>query len=138
MPISTLNFFWLTDPHDLQGKISYGGGWIVRWDKRGGLFFLTTDDQVMKAELNLSAHSLQVQSLRPLFQINLADTPAPLFDVTSEPACPGGAARAGSSSISVLLNRRGIAAQVDCAGERPCASPKLRARVKSITYKGVV
>jgi hypothetical protein len=38
----------------------------------------------MKAELNLSAHSLQVQSLRPLFQINLADTPAPLFDVTSD------------------------------------------------------
>ena len=65
-------------------QISHGGGWIVRWDKKGDLFFLTTGNQRMKAELNLSAQSLQVKSLRPLFQINLADTPAPLFDVSAD------------------------------------------------------
>jgi hypothetical protein len=87
-------------------QISHGGGWIVRWGKKGDLFFLTTGNQVMKAELNLNAHSLQVKSLRPLFQINLADTPAPLFDVTADgqhilAVTP---ARTDSSSISVLLN----------------------------------
>jgi len=92
----------------LGGKyqISQRGGWIVRWDKKGDLFFLTTGNQLMKAELNLSPQSLQVKSLRPLFQVNLADTPAPLFDVTADgqrflAVTP---ARAESSSISLLLN----------------------------------
>jgi len=87
-------------------QISHGGGWIVRWDKKGDLFFLTTGNQLMKAELNLSAQSLQVESLRPLFQINLADTPAPLFDVSADgqrvvAVTP---ARTESNSISLLLN----------------------------------
>jgi hypothetical protein len=87
-------------------QISHGGGWIVRWDKKGDLFFLTTGNQLMKAELNLSAQSLQVKSLRPLFQINLADTPAPLFDVSADgqrvvAVTP---ARTESNSISLLLN----------------------------------
>ena len=87
-------------------QISQGGGWIVRWDKKGDLFFLTTGNQLMKAELNLSAQSLQVKSLRPLFQVNLADTAAPLFDVTADgqrlvAVTP---ARAESSSISLLVN----------------------------------
>jgi hypothetical protein len=61
---------------------------------------------VTKAELNLGAQSLQVKSLRPLFQMNLADTPAPLFDVSADgqrvlAVTP---ARAESSSISLLLN----------------------------------
>jgi hypothetical protein len=87
-------------------QISQRGGWLVRWDKKGDLFFLTTGNQLTKAELNLSAQSLQVKSLRSLFQINLADTPAPLFDVTADgqrflAVTP---ARAESSSISLLLN----------------------------------
>ena len=87
-------------------QISHGGGWLVRWDKKGDLFFLTIGNQLMKAELNLTAQSLQVKSLRPLFQMNLADTPAPLFDVTADgqrllAVTP---ARAESSSISLLLN----------------------------------
>jgi eukaryotic-like serine/threonine-protein kinase len=87
-------------------QISQRGGWIVRWDKKGDLFFLTTGNQVMKAELNLGAQSLQVKSLRPLFQVNLADTAAPLFDVSADgqrlvAVTP---ARAESSSISLLLN----------------------------------
>jgi len=52
-------------------QISHGGGWIVRWDKKGDLFFLSIGNQLMKAELNLSAQSLQVKSLRPLYQLNL-------------------------------------------------------------------
>jgi Tol biopolymer transport system component len=87
-------------------QISHGGGWIVRWDKKGDLFFLTIGNQLMKAELNLGAQSLQVKSLRPLFQMNLADTPAPLFDVSADgqrvlAVTP---ARAESSSINLLLN----------------------------------
>jgi eukaryotic-like serine/threonine-protein kinase len=87
-------------------QISHDGGWIVRWDKKGDLFFLTTGNQLTKAELNLSAQSLQVKSLRRLFQINLADTPAPLFDVTADgqrlvAVTP---ARPESSPISLLLN----------------------------------
>jgi Tol biopolymer transport system component len=87
-------------------QISHAGGWLLRWDKKGDLFFLTTGNQLMKVELNLTAQSLQVKSLRPLFQMNLADTPAPLFDVTPDgqrflAVTP---ARAESSSISLLLN----------------------------------
>jgi hypothetical protein len=60
----------------------------------------------MKAELNFSAHSLQVTSLRPLFHINLLDAGAPLYDVTSDgqrvlAVTP---ARAESNSIGLLLN----------------------------------
>ncbi len=59
-----------------------------------------------EAELALSTQSLQVKSLRPLFQMNLADTAAPLFDVSADgqrflAVTP---ARAESSSISLLLN----------------------------------
>jgi len=87
-------------------QISHGGAWIVRWDKKGDLFFLSIGNQLMKAELNLTGQSLQVKALRPLFQVNLADMPAPLFDVTADgqrflAVTP---ARAESSSISLLLN----------------------------------
>lgn len=87
-------------------QISHGGGWQLRWDKKGDLYFLSTGNQLMKAELNLSAQSLRVKSLRPLFQMNLLDTAAPLFDVTADgqrfvAVTP---ARAESGSISLLLN----------------------------------
>lgn len=87
-------------------QISHGGGWQACWDKKGDLYFLSTGNQLMKAELNLSGQSLQVKSLRPLFQMNLLDVSAPLFDVTADgqrfvAVAP---ARAESSSISVLLN----------------------------------
>lgn len=87
-------------------QISHGGGWLVRWDKKGNLFYMSIGNQLMKAELSLSAQSLQVKSLRRLFQMNLLDTPAPLFDVTADgqrilAVTP---ARAESSSISLLLN----------------------------------
>jgi len=87
-------------------QISHGGGWVVRWDKKGDLFFLSTGNQLMKAELNLGAQSLQVKSLRPLAQMNFLDTAAPLFDVTAdgERVLAVTPARAESSSISLLLN----------------------------------
>ncbi len=67
---------------------------------------MTIGNQLMKAELNLTGQSLQVKALRPLFQMDLVDTPAPLFDVTADgqrflAVTP---ARAESSSISLLLN----------------------------------
>jgi Tol biopolymer transport system component len=87
-------------------QISRGGGWAVRWDKKGELFFSSIGNQLMKAELNLSVQSLPAKSLRPLFQMNLAETPALMFDVTADgqrvlAVTP---ARAESSSISLLLN----------------------------------
>jgi dipeptidyl aminopeptidase/acylaminoacyl peptidase len=87
-------------------QISRNGGWVVRCDKKGDLFFLSTGNQPVRAELNLSAQSLQVKSLHPLFQMNLLDMAAPLFDVTADgqrilAVTP---ARAESSSISLLLN----------------------------------
>jgi hypothetical protein len=87
-------------------QISQRGGWLVRWDKKGDLFFLTTGNQVTEAELNPGPQSLQVKSLRPLFQMNLADVPAPLFDVSadSQRFLAVTPARAESSSISLLLN----------------------------------
>lgn len=87
-------------------QISHGGGWAVRWDKKGALFFSSIGNQLMKAELNLGAQSLQVKSLRPLFQMNLAETPAPMFDVTADGqrALAVTPARAESSSIRLLLN----------------------------------
>jgi hypothetical protein len=56
--------------------------------------------------LSLSGQSIEVKSLRPLFQLNLAETMAPLFDVTSDgqhfvAVTP---ARSESRSISLLLN----------------------------------
>jgi hypothetical protein len=59
---------------------------------------------------NLSAQTLQVKSRRPLFRMNLADTPAPLFEVSADgqrvlAVMP---ARAESSSISLLLNWRAL------------------------------
>ena len=60
----------------------------------------------MKAELYLSAQSVEVKSLRPLFQVDLLDLAAPLFDVSSDgqrvlAVTP---AREESSSIGLLLN----------------------------------
>ena len=87
-------------------QISQEGGRQLRWDKKGDLFFLTTGNQLMKAELNLNAQSLQVRSLHALFQMNLADAAAPLFDVSAdgERFVAVTAARPESSSISLLLN----------------------------------
>jgi len=87
-------------------QISQEGGRQLRWDKKGDLFFLTTGSQLMKAELSLSAQSLQVKSLHALFQMNLADEGAPLFDVTAdgERFIAVTSARPESSSISLLLN----------------------------------
>jgi hypothetical protein len=70
------------------------------------LLYVSTGNQLMKAELNLGPQSLQVRSLSPLFQMNLLDTAAPLFDVTADgqrilAVTPP---RAESSSISLLLN----------------------------------
>jgi len=91
-------------------QISHGGGWLIRWDKKGNFYFLSPGNQLMKAELNLSAQSLEVKSLRPLFQVDLLDLAAPLFDVSSDgqrvlAVTP---AREESSSIGLLLNWRAL------------------------------
>ena len=87
-------------------QISHAGGWLVRWSKRNQLFFLTTGNQLMEADLSFNAQSLQVRALRPLFQVNLIDTAAPLFDVSADGrrVLAVSPARAEASSIGLLLN----------------------------------
>ncbi len=65
-------------------QISHSGGWLVRWAKGNRLFFCTMDNRLMEADLDLTAASLQVKSLHPLFQMNPPTEAMPLFDVTSD------------------------------------------------------
>jgi Tol biopolymer transport system component len=93
-------------------QISRTGGWANRWSGQNQLFFLTTGNQLMEADLSLTPQSLQVKALRPLFQMNLLDESVPLFDVTADgrrvlAVTP---ARAESNSIGLLLNWPSLAA----------------------------
>jgi Tol biopolymer transport system component len=93
-------------------QISRTGGWANRWSGKNQLFFLTTGNQLMEADLSLTPQSLQVKALRPLFQMNLLDESVPLFDVTADgrrvlAVTP---ARAESNSIGLLLNWPSLAA----------------------------
>jgi Tol biopolymer transport system component len=91
-------------------QISHGGGWLVRWDNKSNFYFFTPGNQLIEAEINFSGQSLQVKALKPLFQIDLLDTAAPLFDVSPDgqrmlAVTP---ARAESSSIGLLLNWKAL------------------------------
>ena len=94
-------------------QISHAGGWNLRWSGKNQLFFLTTGNQLVEADLNLTAQALQVKELRPLFQMNLLDEAAPLFDVTADGRrvlCVT-SARPESKSIGLLLNWSSLAAK---------------------------
>jgi serine/threonine protein kinase/Tol biopolymer transport system component len=65
-------------------QISHNGGWLVRWAKGNKLFFSTMDNRLMEADLALSASSLEVKSIRPLFQMNPPSEAMPLFDVSAD------------------------------------------------------
>jgi serine/threonine protein kinase len=87
-------------------QISRAGGWNLRWGGKNQLYFLTTGNQLIEADLNLTGQALRVKSLRPLFQMNLLDEAAPMFDVSADgrrflTVTP---ARAESNSIGLLLN----------------------------------
>lgn len=92
-------------------QISNGGGWLVRWAKGNKLFFVTTGNRLMEADLELTPQSLQIKSLRPLFQLPLLDTASPLFDVSADgqrviivsPADPE------TNTIGLLLNWQTLA-----------------------------
>ncbi|MGH9523733.1 MAG: protein kinase domain-containing protein [Terriglobales bacterium] len=87
-------------------QISTGGGWLVRWANGHHLFFMTRGNRLMDADLALGPESLQIRSIRPLFQLPLLDTSAPLFDVSADgkriiAVTP---ADAEANSIGVMLN----------------------------------
>ncbi|MGB6483465.1 MAG: protein kinase [Candidatus Acidiferrales bacterium] len=63
-------------------QISQDGGWNFAWSKKNQIFFLSTGDQLIEADLDLTPQSLQVRSLRPLFPINVVDSAMPIFDVS--------------------------------------------------------
>jgi serine/threonine protein kinase/Tol biopolymer transport system component len=93
-------------------QISRAGGWNLRWGGKNQLYFLTTGNEIVEADLNLTKDALQVKVLRPLFQMNLLDEAAPLFDVSADGqrflmVTP---ARAESTSIGLLLNWSTLAA----------------------------
>jgi dipeptidyl aminopeptidase/acylaminoacyl peptidase len=94
---------------DSGGKfqISQNGGWIVRWAAGNKLFFTTMGNRLMEARLATSGKSLQVQSLEPLFQLDLPTTSGPLYDVTPDGSRFIAAASAdpnASQSITLILN----------------------------------
>jgi eukaryotic-like serine/threonine-protein kinase len=94
-------------------QISHTGGWNIRWAGKSQLFFLTTGNQLMEADLSLTPQSLQIKAMRPLFQMNLLDESVPLFDVTADgrrvlAVTP---ARAESNSIGLMLNWPSLAAK---------------------------
>jgi eukaryotic-like serine/threonine-protein kinase len=94
-------------------QISQNGGWNFVWSKKNQLFFLSTGNQLIAADLDLTPQSLQVRSLRPLFPMNSLDIAAPSFDVS-----PDGTriltvtpARPESTFIGILTNWTALASQ---------------------------
>jgi len=65
-------------------QISHGGGWLARWDGRGRLYFLTMGNRLMEADLAVSASSVRVNAIHPLFAIRPPNMAMPLFDVTAD------------------------------------------------------
>jgi serine/threonine protein kinase len=65
-------------------QISTSGGFDVAWDKLNHLFYLTTGDMLVEADLELSPQSLQVLANHRMFQLPLPDTAARLFDVSAD------------------------------------------------------
>ncbi|MGH9704613.1 MAG: protein kinase domain-containing protein, partial [Candidatus Acidiferrales bacterium] len=88
-------------------QISQSGGWLTRWDTKNRLYFLTMGNRLMEADLSVNEKSLQVKSIRPLFQLTVPSFEAPFFDVSPDgnrflvitAADPN-----ASQSITVLLN----------------------------------
>jgi hypothetical protein len=93
-------------------QISRAGGWNLRWGGKNQLYFLTTGNQIVEADLNLTSEALQVKALRPLFQMNLLDEAAPLFDVAADGQrfLTVSPAQAEANSIGLLLNWFSVAA----------------------------
>ncbi|MGB6199546.1 MAG: hypothetical protein WBF35_08370 [Candidatus Acidiferrales bacterium] len=88
-------------------QISQNGGWAVRWDKNNHLYYLTMGGRLMKADVSASAESLQVKTLRPLFEVSVPSFNSPFFDVTSDGSrflVITSADPTASRSITVLLN----------------------------------
>ncbi len=65
-------------------QISQAGGWDVRWAGNDRLFYLTMGNRLMEADLKTSGKSLQVESIKPLFKLDLPVQSAPMFDVTPD------------------------------------------------------
>ncbi|HEV2423933.1 MAG TPA: hypothetical protein VGZ29_03800, partial [Terriglobia bacterium] len=88
-------------------QVSQTGGWIVRWAAGDKLFFTTMGNRLMEADLATSGRSLQVQSIQPLFQLDLPTTSAPLYDVMPDASrfiVATSAEPGASQSITLLLN----------------------------------
>ncbi len=88
-------------------QISQNGGWLVRWDKKGHLYFLSLGNRLMEADLATSAASLHVIAIRSLFQMSLPSFAASFFDVSANGnrfLVITSADPSASQSIGVLLN----------------------------------
>jgi eukaryotic-like serine/threonine-protein kinase len=88
-------------------QISQSGGWDVRWAGNDRLFYLTMGNRLMEADLKASGKSLQVESIKPLFKLDLPVASAPMYDVSSDGRrfiATVSADPAASRSITLLLN----------------------------------
>jgi Tol biopolymer transport system component/predicted Ser/Thr protein kinase len=88
-------------------QISQAGGWLVRWAQGGKLFFSTMGNRVMEADLALTGNSLEIKSIRALFQMAPPTLAAPLFDVSPDGQrflAVSAADPTASRSITLLLD----------------------------------
>jgi len=88
-------------------QISQNGGWLVRWDKEGHLYFLTMGNRLMEADLKTIGGAVTVKALHPIFQLNLPSFAAPFFDVARDGSrflVITSADPSASESIAVLLD----------------------------------
>ncbi len=88
-------------------QISHNGGWDPRWSKRNQLFFLTMDDRLTEADIRFEGKALEVEVLRPLFQLSQPLFAGPLYDVSPDGArflTLTAADPSASRSITLMLN----------------------------------
>jgi len=65
-------------------QISQHGGWAVRWDHRGHLYYLDLSNRIVQADLALTQNAVRVTALHPLFAVSLPHSAAPYFDVSAD------------------------------------------------------
>lgn len=81
------------------------GSWLPRFSKAGELFYVTMGNRLMAAKLS-GQSKFHIDSVRPLFQLDLPNFTDPSYDVTADGQrfVVITADRTKSSSITLLTN----------------------------------
>jgi Tol biopolymer transport system component len=86
-------------------QVSTMGSWLPRFSKTGELFYVTMGNRLMAAKLSKQSN-FHIDSVTPLFQLDLPNFTDPSYDVTADGQrfVVITADRTKSSSISLLTN----------------------------------